>query len=291
MGHTKFLTETDKIRQVTFDYTGAVILTLGLGSLIYAITEGREQAWPLWSILLLTGAVPLFFLFIRDQQLKLRRNKSPLIHTRLFRLKAFNIGLVAVLFHFMLHTAYLLMIAVFLQSGLGISALDCGIYFIPHALLFMLSSVIASRLLIRYGKKILQAGFLLIFISFLLQILLFNIHSSAATSILLLGLYGLGNGLVLPFLLNIVLNSIHTDYAGMASGIFSTFQQTAAALGISIIGGIFYTVLETDKSPDVYLHALQLGLSVNLACLLIAAVMLYLIPDNFRHPTEMQLDV
>lgn len=278
----KFLTETEKITGSRFDYTGAGLLILALGGLIYAVTEGRQQAWPLWSILLLLAALMLLCIFVWDQQSKLLRQKCLLIDIRLFRHKAFNTGLLAVLFHFMLHTAYLLMIAVFLQNGLGISALMCGIYFIPHALLFMLSSIIASRLLVRYGKKILQAGFLIILISFILQMLCFSTRSNPFLSILLLGIYGLGNGLVLPFLLNIVLNNIHRDHAGMASGIFSTFQQTASALGISLIGGLFYTALGGHNNAAAYLHALRCGLTANLICLLIVAFMLYRIPDSLK---------
>lgn len=285
----KLLPETEQVTGFRFDYTGTGLFISGLGSLIYAVTEGREQAWPLWSVVLLCVALLLLGIFIRDQQLKLNRKKGLLIDIRLFRHKVFNIGLLAVLFHFMLHTAYLLMIAVFLQNGMGISALQCGMYFIPHALLFMLSSVVASRLLLRYGKKVLQAGLLIILISFVLQMLYLGTADNASLSILLLGIYGLGNGLVLPFLLNIVLNNIHSDNAGMASGIFSTFQQTASALGISLIGGLFYTALDGRNTPAGYLHALRCGLALNLVCLLIVVFMLYRIPDMLKdQPFELR---
>src|SRR5690606_18157073 len=127
-----------------------------------------------------------------------------------------------------LHTAYLLMIAVYLQKGLGLSALQCGMYFVPHALLFMLSSILSSKLLVRYGTLVLQFGLLVILISLVLQLVFFGTQNNTLLSISLIGLYGFGNGMVLPFLLNIVLNSVSTDDAGTASGIFSTIQQTAS---------------------------------------------------------------
>lgn len=86
----------------------------------------------------------------------------------LFKIKDFRIGLFAVLFHFMFHTAYLLIIAVYLQSGLGLTALTCGLYFIPHAIFFMLSSMAAAKLLPKFGKRVLQFGLVIIMLSFLL---------------------------------------------------------------------------------------------------------------------------
>ncbi|NML22017.1 MFS transporter [Pseudoflavitalea sp. G-6-1-2] len=273
------LPETKTIRDIQFDYSGAVLLMAGLGSFIYAITEGREYGWPIWSIVLLAAGGIIIVYFFFNQKRKTAKNKQPLMNTALFRRKEFLLGLLAVLFHFMFHTAYLLMMAVYLQSGAGISALECGLYFIPHALLFMVSSAIASKLLPLFGKKVLLAGLLIIFISFILQMQLFSGESQPLLNMLLIGVYGLGNGLVLPFLLNIVLDSIPGRYAGISAGIFSTFQQIASALGISIIGGVFYDAIG-EYTKQEYKHALDKGLGVSLICLLIVVLMLRLLPAS-----------
>ncbi|MGJ1409154.1 MFS transporter [Sphingobacterium thalpophilum] len=205
-----------------------------------------------------------------------------MIDISLFKLKDFKVGLYAVLFHFMLHTAYLLIVAVYLQSGLGLSAFACGMYFIPHTILFMLSSVCAGTRLPRYGRRVLQLGLSIILVSFVLQMIFFSHRDHPFISMLLIGLYGLGNGLVLPFLLNVVLDSIEEKDAGAASGIFSTFQQTASALGISIIGGIFYSVLEHEYFKNNYLFALQVGLSVGIFFLIIVWRMLSKLPHSYK---------
>jgi MFS family permease len=205
----------------------------------------------------------------------------------LFKQKTFNIGLMAVLFHFMMHTAYLLMSAVYLQNGLGISALVCGMYFVPHALLFMLSSIIASKMLPLYGKKVLLLGLFIIFVSFLLQIIFFGTNSSSFLVVLLIGIYGLGNGLVLPFLLNVVLDNIPIEYAGTSSGIFSTFQQMASALGISIIGGFFYNTIQSNVAIN-YKLALNNGLIAGMVCLIVVTIMLVLLPKSNIEKVKLQ---
>lgn len=133
----KCLIETERVSHVRFDYPGAILLTFSLGGIIYVLAIGSEQSWPRWSILLLIASVLLLAGFIMMQWGLTKRNRSPLLDIKLFLDKEFNYGLLAVLFHFMLHAAYLLIIAVFLQNGQKVSALSCGMYFLPHALLFM----------------------------------------------------------------------------------------------------------------------------------------------------------
>jgi EmrB/QacA subfamily drug resistance transporter len=274
----RYLEETPRDTAQRFDYSGALILTAGLICLIYPLTKGREMGWPLWSIGLMLLSLFIFALFIRNQQTKVALRKGSLINTALFKIREFNIGLLAVLFHFMMHTAFLLMSAVYLQNGLGFSALDCGLAFMLHAVLFMISSILASRLIVRFGKWVLQAGLFIILVSFLLQMQLFQPGVSPFCVSLLIGIYGLGNGIVLPFLLSIALKSVPVKFAGVAAGVFSTFQQTASALGISVLGGIFYYVINQQPASPDYLKAFDTGVAVSIVCLAMVGMMLWMLP-------------
>jgi EmrB/QacA subfamily drug resistance transporter len=270
-----YLDETESNHASSFDYTGVLILTAALFCLIFPLIEGREAGWPLWSIGLLMFSFWIFAYFISNQKRKLRENTNPLIDVRLFRIKDFNIGLVAVLFHFMMQTSFLLVSAVYLQNGLGISALDCGLYFIFPGALFTLASLMASRLIVRFGKLVLQIGVLVLIITFILQGMYFKPGLAGLTIFLLMGTYGLGNGLVLPSLLNLALKSVPPEYAGAAAGVYSTFQQTASALGVSIIGGIFYYF-----SKRGWQVAFTYGIASFVICLLFVGLMLFILPDN-----------
>lgn len=271
----RYVTETTGNLGSKFDYAGVLILTLALFSLIYPLTQGREAGWPLWSILLIVFSILLFAYFIYDQKAKLAAGKTPLIDVRLFELKDFNIGLFAVLFHFMLHTSYLLLSAVYLQKGLRISALHSGLYFILPGIMFIFSSIVASKLIVRFGKRVLQVGVVLLALAFILQMILWTPGVQTWIIISLMGLWGLGNGLVLPSLLNIVLQRVPAAYAGAAAGIYSTFQQTASALGVSIIGGIFFTF-----SVHGWQQAFQAGLTAILVCVLGVGILLSILPKH-----------
>ncbi|UFH57681.1 MFS transporter [Spirosoma sp. KNUC1025] len=270
-----YVTETRSPQGSTFDYMGIGILTAALFCLIYPLIQGREAGWPLWSFAILALSLGIFALFIRDQKKKLAKGESPLIDVRLFAIKDFNIGLGAVLFHFMLHTAYLLLSAVYLQNGLGVSALHCGLYFVFPGILFILSSLVASKLIVRFGKRVLQFGVVLLAIAFYLQMQLWKPGIRPGLIIGLMGIWGLGNGLVLPSLLNLALKNVPTQYAGAAAGIYSTFQQTASALGVSIIGGIFFYYAQYGWQT-----AYRAGVLGLLVCTALVGVMLYFLPEG-----------
>jgi EmrB/QacA subfamily drug resistance transporter len=276
----KYLIETGSIKNVYFDYPGALLLAVSLGGIIYVLSIGREQSWPAWSFFLLIFSFLLLMMFLVMQLRLTKRNRTPILDLKLFLNKEFNYGLLAVLFHFMLHAAYLLIIAVFLQSGQGVSAISCGMYFLPHALLFMVSSIVASKLLTRWGKRVLQTGLIIILVSFIMQLWLFDDNDDPVCTMFLIGIYGLGNGMVLPFLLNIVLNNIALENAAMASGIFSTFQQIASAIGISIISGIFYYKLQHAQVAGAYLPALRFTFYVDIVCLMVVMLMLCRLPGK-----------
>jgi EmrB/QacA subfamily drug resistance transporter len=270
-----YLSETARRSGSKFDYTGIGILTLALFCLIYPLIQGREAGWPLWSVGMIVLSFGIVAYFIQNQKKKLRENCNPLIDVRLFKIRDFNIGLLAVLFHFMLHTAYLMLSAVYLQSGLGVSAIQCGLFFIPSGILFMISSVVAARLIVRFGKRVLQIGALIMAVGFFLQMNLWKPGVPAWLIVFLMGIWGIGNGLVLPSLMNLALKSVPPEYAGAAAGVYSTFQQTASALGISIIGGVFFYF-----SSEGWQMAYHAGILMILFCMALVSLMLSLLPDS-----------
>lgn len=274
-----YLPETEKHTGTKMDMSGVAVLTLVLFCLIYPLIQGREAGWPWWSFALLILSVVIFVYFVYDQHHKKISGKAPLIDIALFKFHDLNIGLVAVLFHFMMHTSYLLLSAVFLQNGLGLSPMTSGLYFVAPGILFTISSVIASRLIPRYGTPILQLGIVIIVVTFALQIVYFKTGASVFMLFTLQALYGLGNGLVLPSLLNITLRSLPAQFAGAAAGIYSTVQQTSSALGICLIGGLFYYLIDHTKNVQLAFHY---GLTAHIFCLVILSVLLLCLPKKVQ---------
>lgn len=113
----KFLKESELIKSVKFDYSGIAILTVSLISLTYPLIRGRELGWPLWSILLILGALLITWLFFKHQKRILASGNEPLINVQLFSYRDFNIGLLAVFFYYMVQESYFFVNTVYCKPG------------------------------------------------------------------------------------------------------------------------------------------------------------------------------
>jgi len=90
-----------------------------------------------------------------------------------------------------------------------------------------------------------------------------------------LALAGIGQGLVLPSVVRMVLAEVEPAQAGIASGMTTATLQIGAAVGSAAIGGIFFSVLGAHPAPAGYAHAFRVTLGV-LSLLFVACTLLSL---------------
>ncbi|WP_212003605.1 MFS transporter [Chitinophaga sp. HK235] len=277
----RYLHDTPPQQSGRFDISGVMLLTTALFALVFPLIRGRELGWPLWSILSLAGSILLLFLFAYDQRRKLAKQTPPLINIRLFSYRDFNIGLCAVLFYFMVQDSYFLINAIFMQTGLGFSSSETGILFVFQGVGYVVASLVSIPLVKRYGKRVLQGGVVMMMLSLVMHVLFFRSDALPRPVLLAtLFFYGTGCGSVLPSLLTMALKSIPVHFAGAASGTFSTFQQTSVALGIGVVGGIFFSILGSQTSVTAYLGAYQTATAVNILFLLLVSFFLFILPEE-----------
>jgi MFS family permease len=132
--------------------------------------------------------------------------------------------------------------ALLVQQGLHDSALTAGAGLAPMAAAFLLASLSTSRLLRRFGARVLAAGA----IAQAAGLLIIGGTVLAAwphVPVLLLApgmvVAGLGQGLVMSPLFGVVLSEVPPASAGAASGVLTTTQQVALALGVATLGSLF----------------------------------------------------
>lgn len=235
-----FIHESKLNQSARFDVPGVFLLTIALSALIYPIIQGREQGWPWYTVALLPVALLLLWWFILYQRKRIRTNQDPLVHLHLFTIRSFNIGILIVVFYFGLYSAFLLSSAIFLQAGHHIDPLRASLYFVVLGLAFMFSSHWSIKNGQRYGLRALQAGTVLLLVSFGLQFFLLGQEISIARVLLSFIPYGFGAGILVPSMLKVALQHVPQQYAGIGSGVYTTIQQFSSALGVSVIGGIFF---------------------------------------------------
>jgi MFS family permease len=257
------------------DLVGVALATITLGLVMVPAVEGREVGWPAWTFAAFAAAVPAAALFVAAQRRKAASGGSPLLELHLFDARGFRIGLLsAVALYFVISFFFLL--GIYLQDGLGLSALDSGLAFTPIAVAFVSSSLAGPRLADSAREYLSQIGATIAAIGLLATVVVIQSTSGDSVSawlILALVPIGGGMGLAIPPLINLVLRAVPPADAGAASGTLVTSQQIGNALGVATIGTIFFNQLGSASGAGAYGDAFSISLAVQALFALTAAVL------------------
>jgi EmrB/QacA subfamily drug resistance transporter len=245
------------------DLVGTALVTLGLVDIVLPLVEGRQHGWPAWTWLCL-GAAPITLgLFAAHQRRLSRRGGAPLLDPALFRERAFRAGLVTQLVFFASMASYFLVLALYLQQGRGLDALQAGLVFTILAAAYLVASAYAPGLTPRLGRRLPAIGGLVLAVGHgLLALSVADIGVGGSVALLVPGmlLEGAGMGLVITPLTSTVLGSLRPENAGAAAGALSTMQQVGNALGVSVTGVIFFGALDGGFGHAFEVSLIQLSL-------------------------------
>jgi EmrB/QacA subfamily drug resistance transporter len=239
-------------RRPRFDPVGVVLISAALLLLLYPLVEGRQLGWPTWTYVSMAASVPLFAVFVGYERVKERRDGSSLVQLSLFGRRSFAIGIAIAVTFFLGVTSFALILTLFLQTGLGFDPLHAGLTFLPFSGGVLVSSGAAARLAPRFGRGVTMAGAAVMAAAMAGLIQTVHHYGAAVTTTELipaLAVAGLGMGAVLAPLADIVLDRVHPQHAGSASGIFNTSLQLGASIGVALIGVIFFGLLGSQSGP------------------------------------------
>lgn len=235
------------------DLVGMLLVAAGSVAVVLPLVEGREQGWPLWSWLCLAAALPLLAAFAFQQRRLAATGGAPLVAPALLANRRFVMGLLTTLAFYVGNASLYFVLALYLQQGLALDPLTSGIVFTSLAIGFFATSMAGARLARRFGGKppialgalVLAAGHALQFVN----VAGWAGHTHVvALMVPLLLLQGAGLGMVMAPLVSTVLAGLPPQHAGVASGVLSMVQQASNALGVALIGILFYGRL--GSAPD-----------------------------------------
>jgi EmrB/QacA subfamily drug resistance transporter len=271
---------------VGLDWGGVALITTALLLLIVPLLEGRELGWPLWMIVCFAASFPAFALFVWYERRFARRGGRALVRMELFAAKSLAFGVPIAALLLASYSGYLFTLALYLQVGRGFSALQSGLTYTPTAIGFFITSLAAPRLIPLLGRQVLTVGFVMAAFGLL----------ATATTVLSAGarlrgfelapslfIVGLGNGLGLSPLVGTVIAGLAPQDSGAGAGIVTTTLQVGNAIGVAILGLVFFTVLGTAAPTAAYSDAFAATLPVGAVLLLVAAVLVHRLP---RTPYE-----
>jgi EmrB/QacA subfamily drug resistance transporter len=237
------LRESRDARVKSFDALGAVLVTAGLSSLVYAITQAGQDGWLAAKTVGFFAAAAVLIVGFLGWEL---RHPEPLMRLGILRIKTVSGANVA---GFILGTAtfsLFLMLTLYMQQVLGYSPMKTGVAYLAVAGTAIFTSGIAAQLVTRIGVK----PALVIGMTSLTAGLVYFTQVSVGGSYvgdLLPGFLLIAVGLGFSFVpISIAaLAGIQPAEAGLASGLINTSQQIGGALGIAAL-----STIATSRTED-----------------------------------------
>ncbi|MFJ9815466.1 MFS transporter [Streptomyces sp. NPDC101151] len=263
------------------DPLGMVLVSAGLVAVVLPLAEGQQQGWPLWTWLCLAASPVLLVLFAVQQRRLAASGGSPLVDPALFRQRPFTVGVVTGVVYYSGMSSFFLVLALYLQAGVGLSALESGLVFLPLGVGFLAISLQARRIAALLGRQVLAVGALVLLAGLgglWAAVDHIGTHGSVAWLVPGLMVGGAGMAMVMAPLASVALAGTDPRYAGSASGVLSTAAQVGGAVGVAGVGVIFYHVLGDALSTQAYADGFVASLWLLGPLALLVAVLVQFIP-------------
>jgi EmrB/QacA subfamily drug resistance transporter len=244
------------------DVVGLVLVATALGALMLALVQGRALGWPLWSWLCLAGAGVVTVATIVQQRRRAVRDAAPLFDPAAFASRTVRAGLLATLIYMANQPPLYLILALYLQQGRGMDPVGSGLVFSVIAAGYLITSLPAPALTHRHGRRVLVAAAALLVIGYTaLAGTLLEIRDGGPVLALLpaLMIIGLGQGLGLNSLTALVIAGADPDHVGAVAGVQATVQQVGAAVGVAMVGLVFFGLTDHGLGLAFAVSAVVLG--------------------------------
>ena len=226
----------DEHAERSFDVAGAVSVTGGLMTLVYAIVEAQQQGWTSARTLgLFALAALLLVAFVVIEM----RSKAPLVRLSIFRVRSLTAANVSMFLVASGLFATFFFNTLYIQRVLGYGPLEAGLAFLPFTGGIMVSAGLASKFAPRIGVRPVAIVGMAVTIAGMALLTRMPVGGSYAVDVLpALVLTSLGLGCVFVPLTLIATTGLEDEDQGLASGIFNTSQQVGGALGLAILASL-----------------------------------------------------
>jgi EmrB/QacA subfamily drug resistance transporter len=266
-------------QQGRLDVPGALLVTAGTGTAIYALINAGDRGWLSAATLgTLAGAVVLYGVFAWVQ----RTVRSPLMDLRILARRSVAAGT------FMLLVATALMISMFflgsfyLQHFKQYGALRTGLLFLPVAVAAIAGAHLAGQLVGRVGARpVAMIGFVVTAVGVAVP----AIWEGAAVIVIGMTVGTLGLGAAFVAASTTTFAQIDHREAGLASGILSTFHEFGASLGVAVVSSVAAASLAGTVSTGTVSTGFGRGFTFAAITAAVAAVLALVVVPAFKPST------
>ncbi len=246
------------------DWVGSILSALGLGLVVYGVLQASSWGWlsprdspiepfglSLTPFVVAAGGV-LLAAFRAGERRQEERARSPLMHFALLGRPVLRSGLVTFLGQNIVLMGVFFAVPLYLQIVQGYDAFETGVRMLPTSLALLATALMGARLATRFSPRaIVRAGFLFLLaaVGFLLGTIEPQIDTADFN--VAMGVLGVGMGLVVSQLGNVVQSAVEESDRSEAGGLQYTAQQLGSSLGTALIGAIVISGLATAFTANV----------------------------------------
>ena len=247
------------------DVTGVVLSAVGLALVVFGILKSSS-----WGLIEPRGAltingteitpfgfsvVPWVILaglgflawFAHWEDRRERHGQDTLLDRALLRIGQLRAGLATLLMQQLLLLGIFFVLPVYLQVVLGLNAFDTGKRLFPMSVAMFIAAMTGPRLASRFApKRVVQAGLLALAGSSILLLGTINVELDEADFAIALAVFGVGAGLMLSQLGNVIMSSVDPSKTNEAGGLQGTAQNLGASLGTALIGAVLIASLSSN---------------------------------------------
>ncbi|MEV4639990.1 MFS transporter [Actinoplanes sp. NPDC049548] len=256
----------------SLDPAGVGLLGVGVLLLLLPLVQEREwQGSAKW--LLAVAGVAVLAGFVAWERRFARRGNTPLVDLGLFGVRSYGLGALIGLFYFAGFTTIFFIYTLYLQSGLHYSALAAGVAITPFAIGSAVASGAGGRIVNRYGRPLVATGLALVAAGLIATVVALHFvpgHNAGWAAAVPLLVAGAGSGLVISPNQTLTLSEVPVRRAGSAGAVLQTGQRIGTALGIAVVGAIFFNRLAANGGS--WSLAFRTSLLVTIGFVLVALV-------------------
>ena len=177
----------------------------------------------------------------------------------IFAHRGYSAGALVLMLYFGGMIGSMLSITLFLQLGEGFSAIHSGLTLAPFALGTAVTAPIAGGLMARIpGRALIQAGSIISLAGYASVALILS-STDHVTTFGLLGpllVVGFGMGLFVVPAFDTIIAAVTDSELGSASGVLNAVQQLGGAIGVAVLGTVFFTILRHEGFAAALQHAM-----------------------------------
>src|SRR3954468_11916311 len=226
-----------------------------------ALTIGGTEVTPFgfsavpFLILLGVGFIGLFVLWEERRE---RLGRDTLLERALLKSEQLRAGLSTLLMLQLVLLGTFFVLPVYLQVVLGLDAFDTGKRLFPMSVTMFVAALLGPRLATGFApRRVAQAGLVALSVASVMLLATIDVELNKPEFGLALALFGVGAGLLLSQLGNVIMSSVPPEKTNEAGGLQGTAQNLGASLGTALIGSVLIASLTTgltervDQNPAV----------------------------------------